>query len=253
VTLLGALLAAGVGLTLGLFGGGGGILTVPVLTYVLGVPAKAAVVVSNLVIGIAAAVSVAARWHRGEVRVAAAAAFLATSLVAAFAAARLAPRVPTTVQLALLAGVMLASAAAMLRSAARPDGARADSATPPHPHRARTATVGALTGALTGLTGIGGGVVIVPALVALLGFPLAQASATSLAIIAVNSAAALAGGLGGTAIPWAVALPFTALVIAAALGGGRLARHVPVATLKRGFAALLVAVAGVIVYRELLA
>jgi uncharacterized membrane protein YfcA len=105
-------------------------------------------------------------------------------------------------------------------------------------------------GALTGLVGVGGGFLIVPALVVLGRVPIKQAVGTSLLVISMNSASAFAGYLGTVTIPWSFVALFTAVAIAGILVGTRLVRHVPPAALKRGFALFLVVMAGVILFQN---
>jgi uncharacterized membrane protein YfcA len=105
----------------------------------------------------------------------------------------------------------------------------------------RVALVGTAVGFLTGLFGVGGGFVIVPALTLILGFTMPQAIGTSLLVIAINAATALAARLGTTGVDWSVALPFTAAALAGVLTGSRIANRIDARALVRWFAASLVA------------
>jgi uncharacterized protein len=107
----------------------------------------------------------------------------------------------------------------------------------------RVGAVGVGTGILTGFFGVGGGFLIVPALALLLGLPLSLAVRTSLMVIALTSAAALAAHLASGGIDWAVALTFTAAAIAGALAGRRVGAHVEPRRLAQLFALLLIGVA----------
>ena len=98
-------------------------------------------------------------------------------------------------------------------------------------------------GFLTGFFGVGGGFVIVPALVLVLGLPMQQAVGTSLLVVAANSATALASRAGVAHFDWAVIVPFTLAAMIATLLGKRVADRLPATRLKRGFAVLLVIVA----------
>ncbi len=111
-------------------------------------------------------------------------------------------------------------------------------------------TVGLAVGFLTGLFGVGGGFVIVPALVMALGYDMPVAVGTSLLIIAVNSAASLAARAGSEALHWSVIIPFTVAAIAGSLGGKGIADQVPSTTLTKAFVALLIAVAGYVAVRS---
>ena len=246
---LGLVLAALIGISLGLLGGGGSILTVPVLVYVLGYGAKSAIAMSLPVVGVTSLVGAALHWRLGNVRVGTAAAFGLLAMVGAFAGARLAAFVSGTAQLALLAVVMGAAAGSMLRSArgegASRDARRASRAPAP---RWLLALVALGVGVLTGVVGIGGGFLVVPALVVLARVPMKEAVGTSLLVIAMNSASGFAGYLGTVAIDWRFLAGFTAVAVVGGLAGTALTRIVPQGALKRGFAALLVTVGAFVLY-----
>jgi uncharacterized protein len=168
-------------------------------------------------------------------------------MLGSYAGARLSSLVSGAFQLALLAVVMLAAAASMLRrppngtDAVRPEGAR----------RWGLLTLVALAvGVLTGLVGIGGGFLIVPALVLLAGMPMKQAVGTSLVVIAMNSASGFAGYLGRVELPWGEMALFTVVAMAGILAGTRLVRVVSPAALRRGFALFLLAVGGLLLYQN---
>ena len=243
--MLGLALASVIGLTLGLLGGGGSILTVPVLVYVLGYAAKPAIAMSLPVVGITSLVGAALHWRLGNVRVITALLFGAVAMVGSFAGARLAVFMSGAMQLTLLALVMLAAAVSMLRGRGRQDAAR--DATP----RFGLLVLVALgVGVLTGLVGIGGGFLVVPALVLLAGVPMRQAVGTSLLVIAMNSASGFAGYLGAVSLDWTFLLEFTAVSVLGALVGTALAARVPQAALKRGFAVFLLAAGTFVLYRN---
>ena len=235
LALLGAL---AIGLSLGLLGSGGSILTVPVLHYLIGQPEKLAIGGSLLVVGlIAAAACVPYARHR-QVDWRNVAWFGLPGMAGAWLGAWLAHWVPGSTQLALFAGVMLAAAWRMLWAGVthRPD------------HEARRITVvagGSAVGLLSGLVGVGGGFLIVPALVLLAGVPMASAVGTSLAVIALNSFTGFAKYLGvlgaqGLQLDWSVLLAVAAVGIVGSFAGNRLGRRLPQATLRRVFGAFLV-------------
>ncbi len=186
LALLGAL---AIGLSLGLLGSGGSILTVPVLHYLVGQPEKLAIGGSLLVVGlIAASASVPYALHR-QVDWRNVAWFGLPGMLGAWVGATLARWVPGPVQLAAFALVMLVAAWRMLRGGVT---GRGDD----EPHRMAVVAGGFGVGALSGLVGIGGGFLIVPALVLLAGVPMASAVGTSLAVIALNAFAGFAKYLG---------------------------------------------------------
>jgi uncharacterized protein len=245
VLYLGLALAALIGLTLGLLGGGGSILTVPVLVYVLGVAAKPAIAMSLPVVGVTSLAGAALHWRRGNVRVPTALAFGLLAMAGAFAGARLSALLSGAAQLALLAVVMLAAAGAMLRGPRHPRG-DAERAGPPRPALLLPVALG--VGVLTGLVGIGGGFLVVPALVLLARVPMRQAVGTSLLVIAMNAASGFAGHLGAVDLDWGFVARFTAAAVAGALVGSALAERVPQGALKRAFAVFLLAVGGFVLY-----
>ena len=167
--LLGFPLAALIGLSLGLMGGGGSILTVPVFVYVLGFAAKPAIAMSLPVVGATSLVGAIGHWRAGNVNLRTAALFGVIAMVGSYAGARLAVLFSGPVQLTLLAVVMLAAAASMLRAgSSRTDGTHAGTSVSAAPlPLAKIMAVGLAVGVLTGIVGIGGGFLIVPALVVL--------------------------------------------------------------------------------------
>lgn len=246
MTVLAAVLAVLVGLTLGLLGGGGSILTVPVLAFTLGVEPKVAIVMSLPIVGGAALVGVARNLRMGTVDLRLAIPFGLAAMVGAFGGARIARFISGGTQLVILAIVMLGAAVSMVRNARLPEpapGAR------PHIGVAVVA-IGALTGALTGLVGVGGGFLLVPALVLLAGLPMTHAVGTSLFVIVLNTAAGYAGYHGAVTVPWTLVAWFAGFTAAGLLGGTYLVRFVRQAMLKRAFAALLIVVAGYILWQR---
>ena len=241
--LLGLALAVLIGLSLGLLGGGGSILTVPVFVYVLGFAAKPAIAMTLPVVGTASLVGAASHWRAGNVRLRAALLFGLAAMAGAYLGARLAIHVAGAVQLATLGVVMVAAAVSML-AGRRDDGAAARRPLPV------LLAAGVGVGMLTGFVGIGGGFLIVPALVLLAGLPMKQAVGTSLVVIAMNSAAGFAGYAGTVAVPWGFLAAFTACAVVGILLGTRLVRHVSAGALRRGFAVFLLAVAALVLYQN---
>jgi uncharacterized membrane protein YfcA len=227
-----------IGVTLGVLGGGGSILTVPILVYLAGLDAKHAIAMSLFVVGVTSAIGAIPHARAGRVRWRTALLFGATAMAGAYGGGRLAAFIPGGWLLAGFGVMMLATAVAMLRERRdRPAGAHHE------PPVLLVVTEGIVVGAVTGLVGAGGGFLVVPALVLLGGLPMAVAVGTSLVVIAVNALMALALRSGGAPIDWTVVLPF---VVAAAIGtvlGARLGRRYDAAALSRWFAVGLVVVA----------
>ena len=241
-------LAAVIGLTLGLLGGGGSILTVPVFVYVLGVAEKPAIAMSLAVVGATSAVGAVGHWRSGNVNARVAAIFGAVAMLGTYLGARLAVFFSGAAQLALFAVVMLAAAAFMLRRGAAP--AEAERAQAPPMALPLIVLEGLAVGVLTGLVGVGGGFLIVPALVVLGRLPMRQAIGTSLVVIALKSFAGFAGYLGHVDVRWGFMAAFTAVASLGILGGTALCRHVPQRALQRAFAVFLLVMGTAILWEN---
>ena len=248
---LAAFLAALIGLSLGLMGGGGSILTVPVFVYVLGFATKPAIVMSLPVVGTTSLVGALGHWRAGNVHLRTALIFGVIAMMGSYAGARSAAFISGAVQLTLLAVVMLAASASMLRGSFR-DGLTEDTESTPGTALplAKIIVVGFAVGILTGIVGIGGGFLIVPALVVLGRVPMKQAVGTSLLVIAMNSASGFAGYAGTVPLPWGFLAWFTAVAIGGILAGSYLVRFVSAAALKRGFAVFLLVVGALMLYQN---
>jgi uncharacterized protein len=246
---LGFSLAAVIGLALGALGGGGSILTVPVLVFVMGFSPKVAIAMSLPVVGATSLVGALRHWRSGSFDVRLALAFGAVAMVGALAAARAASLVPGVVQLTMLGLVMLAAAAMMLRGS-REAAAPVQGAEPAERRPWLIAVTGLGVGTLTGLVGVGGGFLFVPALVLLAAVPMKTAIGTSLLVIAMNTAAAFVGYRGQVEIPWLVVAAFTTVAIAGTIAGTRLVRFIPQRTLRRAFAYFLFVMAAFILYQN---
>jgi uncharacterized protein len=253
--MLSIAVAAGllIGLSLGALGGGGSILTVPVLVYLLHQPPHAATTGSLLIVGITAAGGVIAHQRAGRVRLAPGIAFGVLGVAGSYAGSRMSAGVPSDLLLSLFAGLMLVVAAAMLRRRRGTAGQRERAAGSTVLGRGLKIVAAATgVGLLTGFFGVGGGFVIVPVLVLVLGFDMPAAVGTSLLVIAINSAAALAARLGGhTDLDWPLLGVFTVAALAGVLAGNRVASRVDASRLTTAFAVLLIAVAGYSLARSL--
>lgn len=265
MTAIGTLLfGALIGFSLGALGGGGSILTVPVLVYALGETAHQATTGSLVIVGITSAVAALGHARAGRVRWKAGTAFGGFGIAASFLGTYFNRLVAPNLLLLIFAALMLIAAAAMVRQvhAAAPAPTRAlvtvgapvlqpvPAATPVEPRPttgthaiAKLITAGLVVGFLTGFLGVGGGFIIVPALVVALRYKMPTAVGTSLLIIAINSATALFARVGHESVHWAVIVPFAAAAIVASLAGKQLADRVAPDTLTRAFAAFTVLVA----------
>jgi len=246
VITIGLVLALVIGLTLGLFGGGGSTLTVPIFVYVLGFNAKLAIAMSFPVVGATSLVGAVGHWRAGNVRLTNAIIFGLVTMTGAYGGARASRLLDGRAQLFILGGVMAVAAVMMLRSARRDD---VEAAVPEAPSVALYGA-GLAVGALTGVIGIGGGFLLVPALVVFGKLPMREAVGTSLLVIAMNCVSGFAGQVANDAIPWRFVCTFSAVAIVGILTGARLVRFVPQHTLKRGFALLLLVIAVLVLWQN---
>ena len=226
-----------IGLALGLLGGGGSILTVPVFVYVLGFGPKESIAMSLAVVGVTSLAGAIGHWRQGHVNFRVAAIFGPLAMVGSYLGTRLATRLTGAEQLTIFGSVMLVAAVFMFRGV-RSDEGGGKSTLPV----AFTSAEGLVVGTLTGLVGVGGGFLIVPSLV-WAGLQMVDAVGTSLLTIVMNCAVGFYGYLGHVQIAW---IPM-ALVMAGALPGiatGTYAtRFVPPRILRRIFAVLILFVA----------
>jgi uncharacterized membrane protein YfcA len=237
-TILAMILGALIGLSLGMLGGGGSILTVPALVYVLGQDPHAAVSASLVIVGLNAITGAWFHQRAGHVRLKSAALFGGVGLAAAFAGARLSKLLPSALLLVLFAVLMLAVAVLMLRGGA-PKQAEGVA-----PVWWKVLIGGLSVGFLTGFLGVGGGFLIVPALVLLLGMDMRDAVGSSLVVIALNSAAGVLGHLGESSVSWLIIGLLLAGGLPGLLVGTRLAQRLPVIRLRQGFAVLVIVLGG---------
>jgi uncharacterized membrane protein YfcA len=249
VTALVLALAVLVGLSLGLLGGGGSILTVPLLVYVADVEAKEAIATSLLVVGVTSAVGAVSHARAGRVQWRTGLVFGAAGMVGAYAGGRLAEHIPGTVLLIAFALMMGVTALAMLRGRR---GIAPMEAPPPLP-LARVVLDGAVVGLLTGTVGAGGGFLVVPALVLLGGLPMPVAVGTSLVVIALKSLGGLAGYLASVEIDWSLAAGVTAAAVLGAVAGGRLTGRIRPERLRVGFGWFVLVMAVVVLAQEIAA
>lgn len=240
-------LALLIGVTLGLLGGGGSILAVPVLVYVAGQDAKAAIAMSLLVVGVTSAAGAIFHARAGRVRWRTAAIFGAAGMVGAYGGGRLAEFIPGTWLLIAFALMMAATSVAMLRGRDTPAEATGDSQV----RVVRIVVDGLVVGVVTGLVGAGGGFLIVPALVLLGGVPMATAVGTSLVVIALKSGAGLLGYLASTTIDWSLALAVTGAAVVGSVVAGRFAGRVPEDRLRRAFGWFVAVMAAFVLIQEL--
>lgn len=260
--IVGHLFAAGIGLSLGLIGGGGSVLALPILVYVMGVSPKPAIAMTLVIVGSVSLLALIPHARRGQVNVKKAFLFGSATMLGAFLGARLAlfPWVSETFQMLLFAVMMGLAAVFMIRKTAKA-GPVAPTTVPggdlslyPQPVCKYCwlwmLTEGLGVGVLTGLVGVGGGFAIVPALVLLGNTPMREAIGTSLLIIALNSVAGFLGYVGQVPLDWGLTLSFTIAAGAGTLIGGQLSGQVKPQHLQKGFGYFLLAMAAFILVQN---
>jgi uncharacterized membrane protein YfcA len=254
MTWLAAPLGALIGAVLGILGGGGAILTIPILVYVFRLHPHDATSASLVIIGVSSALAAGRHARRGMVEWRTVLVMATVGAIGTYAGSLASAAVDGRVLVVLLAALLVVVAGLMLRHTTPPDApdapdsdgsaAGAPAPTPPPPALLQTAALAVGLGALTGFFGVGGGFAIVPALVLVLGFRPALAIGTSLAVIAVNSVSALAARLGqGVTLDWPLVVTFTVAAMLGSLVGEYAGRRLDPARLTTAFAGLLLLVA----------
>jgi len=263
---LGYFAAIFIGLSLGIMGGGGSILTVPVLVYLMGVSPLLSTSYSLFVVGFTSLVGATGYLRKGMVSLRTAVVFLLPSLAAVFAVRKvLLPAIPhrlfavghlvftkDLLVLVAFAALMVAAATSMIRSR-QAEGVLTEELHHRHAFNyPLILAIGLVVGTLTGFVGAGGGFLIIPALVLGARLPMKLAVGTSLAIIALNSLIGFAGDLStGTPIAWGFLLGFIAFALGGIFLGQYLARFIPGARLKPAFGWFTLAMGTFILLREL--
>ncbi len=242
--IIGYLASALIGISLGLIGGGGSILTLPVLVYLFHVDALVAISYSLFIVGSTSLIGAARNYMQKQVDVKTAFLFGFSSIITVFITRKfIVPSIPAqlfivngsvitkqTLTLVLFALLMLAASISMIRNK-KTEGAFAVAQAPFF----RMTFYGMIIGLVTGFLGAGGGFLLIPALVLLLHLPMKQAIGTSLLIIAMNSLIGFVGDIGHFDIDWPFLLTVTSISVAGIFLGISLAKRIPGAKLKKGF------------------
>jgi uncharacterized membrane protein YfcA len=263
-----------IGVSLGALGGGGSVLAVPILVYAAGESPQAATTTSLIIVGAASLVGMVAHLRAGCVRVVPGLLFGLAGVGGSLVGTRWNHAVDADVLLLSFAGLMLVAAWRMWVNQTEPGAGDEDLELHPAPEPrsadraasgrggsvvvstggrpridvtpivvAKVLLAGTVVGFVTGFFGVGGGFVVVPALVLTLGFTMPEAVGTSLLVITINSGVALAGRVGEAGVDWAFAAPFTVAALLGVSVGKHIADRLPTVVLVRWFVALLVAVA----------
>ena len=243
-----SLLAILIGIALGFFGGGGAILTVPLLHYGLDMPLATAITTSLIIIGIASLISTLQYARHGHVDWRLGLIMGSTGMVGALLGARLTVYLPEQSLLLLLAAVMIASGIAMLcKRGSQVDCAVANSNIP----LVKTASMGLIIGLFTGMVGAGGGFLVVPALILLGGLSVQLATGTSLFVITLNSSSGILGHINHTDLNYQIIAITTVCAIFGAILGSRLALSAKPEQMRKGFAGFILLIAAFLILKEL--
>ncbi|MEA5580589.1 sulfite exporter TauE/SafE family protein [Nodularia harveyana UHCC-0300] len=258
--ILGHILATGIGVSLGLIGGGGSVLALPTLVYVMGIEPKSAVVMTLVIVGTVSLIGVIPHWRQGNVNFKTAFIFGSATMLGAFAGAKIAnlPFITGTLQMLLFAVMMFLAAGLMIRR-----NAKTTTKKPPekpilelYPQPVCKycwlwlVSEGLGVGILTGLVGVGGGFAIIPALVILGNIPMKEAIGTSLLIIAANAVSGFLGYWGTVDLDWNIIGSF---IIAASIGtifGAYLSKYIDGKKLQKYFGYFLLGVAAFILFQN---
>ncbi len=237
------ILAVLIGVSLGALGSGGSIVTVPVLVYVAGIHPKTAVGMSLAIVGATSLVASFFHYRRGNFHNKAAIIFCGAGIVGAYFGSMLTHLISSSALMLAFAALMLVVGSLMLRPR-RVLEMRQEF------HVGRGLIVGLLVGVLTGFLGVGGGFLIVPALVFTSGLDTKEAIGTSLAIIAFNSASGLIGQLRYVHVDWILTVEFLVSSLLGMGAGVAVASRLPEPALRRVFACALLAIGVVIGWKS---
>jgi uncharacterized membrane protein YfcA len=260
IDIIGYLLALTIGISLGLLGGGGSVLALPVLVYVMQVEPKSAIAMTLVIVGTVSFLGCLPHLLKGRIPLKIAVAFGTATTIGAYFGAKLAnlPFVTSTFQMVLFGLAMLTAAALMIYRTSRSKNTSQDNLNEPQYIKPTCKycwlwlmTEGIGVGILTGLVGVGGGFAIVPALVLLANIPMKQAIGTSLLIIACNAIAGLLGYLGQVPLDWSLTISFTFLAGCGTLIGSYLVQFVSAKHLQKGFGYFLLIIAAFVLVQNL--
>lgn len=261
--ILGYLAAILIGLSLGMIGGGGSILTVPALVYLMKTPPVDATAYSLFIVGATALAGAFQKYRSGLVNLKAAMIFGVPSIIAVFLTRMfIMPAIPQQLGtlfgmnltkdlfvMLLFAILMVAASVSMIRGSS--NGTNNDETVPLHFNYPLIIAEGALVGVLTGLVGAGGGFLIIPALVLLTKLPMKMAVGTSLLIIAAKSLIGFTGDLVHMQIDWSLLMIFTALAVGGVFAGNYLSHGIESKHLKKAFGWFVLIMGIYIIWKEM--
>jgi uncharacterized membrane protein YfcA len=244
--IAGLILSAAIGLSLGLIGGGGSIITVPVLVYVIGINAHEAVAMSLAVVGITSLVGATLHHRKGTVEWKTGMLFGGSGIIGAYFGSRLTYLLSSGALLLSFAALMLVIAGLMLIK----KGVKEEKPEHRQLNTGKAMLAGLLVGGLTGFLGVGGGFLVVPALIFFGGLAMKEAVGTSLLVITINCAAGLLGHLNHGGFDLQIAALVTILAAAGTLAGTALSHHISPSGLRNWFAVFVIAVALLLVVKN---
>ena len=245
--ILTAVVGMGTGLLLGLFGSGGTLIAMPTLHFLLHVPARSAIAMAFGIIAMTAAIATFHYWRRGAVDLRVAVLFGLFGIGGAYLGARLGALIPAAIHLTLFATIMYYSAHRLLFS-----DTRADETSLSSDHPIRIAAYGLGIGTFAGTVGVGGGFLIVPALILLWRLPIKRAVGTSLAAVTANSLAGFAGYATTVAISYPIMAVFATSAVFGTFAGSALHRYLPEKTVKLALGLFLATIATYIIGKTLI-
>jgi uncharacterized protein len=263
---IGFILAAGVGISLGLIGGGGSILTVPILVYIMGVSPLMATSYSLFIVGVTSLVGAFNSYRKGFVQVKTALLFGLSSVTTVFLTRKMIiPFIPKNIAtlggvmltenmltMVLFAILMLFASISMIRTGSIPGaGKKQEAFKPDGVHLFKLILYGIGIGLATGFLGAGGGFLLIPTLVLLLGLTMKQAIGTSLFIIALNSLIGFTGDLGHFQMDWIFLGKITTITIAGIIAGGYWNKKIPGEKLKKVFGFFVLIMGVLILVKEI--
>lgn len=244
--IIGYILAILIGLSLGLMGGGGSILTVPILVYVLEMDPKLSIALSLAIVGATSLIGSWGHYRKNNIHLKVAIAFGPFAMIGTFLGAKISVFISAPMQLVLFATIMLLASYFMFKGRKENDVKEIESYNYP-----LIIAEGLVVGVITGIVGVGGGFLIVPALVLVAGIPMKKAVGTSLLIISLKSFSGFLGYLGQFAIPWQFLAIFILFTSTGIIVGSKLVDYIPAQKLKKLFAIFLVIMGIVILYKEI--
>ncbi len=245
--LMSLVLGFAIGASLGLLGGGGSILTVPALVYLVGQPPQIAVTTSLAIVGANSIMGAYFHQSQGTLNWRVALVFGGVGMILAYFAAGVSAQInPDVLMVAFAALMLIVGSALLLRRTVT-----AQANIPAHPSAIKVIGGGAVVGLLTGLLGVGGGFLIVPALVMLVGLPMHHAVGTSLVIIAMNSAAGFAGHANHFTLDLPVIAAFVSAGVIGTFAGSRWGKHLDAVLLRKVFALFVIGLALLLLFDNL--